>query len=85
MCLFAHEEPYVPHETMIERMIGSTSSFNNVHGVVDDNCNSYRNMIMNAMRINQGYISKYPIIDKEPNTDASKFFFYLLKDFDEPL
>jgi len=42
MCWFAHGEPYVPHETMVEMMIRSTSSFSNAHGVVDDNNNSYR-------------------------------------------
>jgi hypothetical protein len=39
---FAHEEPYVTYEIMIERMIGSTFSSSNVHGVVDDNNNPYR-------------------------------------------
>jgi hypothetical protein len=33
---FAHGEPYVPYETMVERIVGSTSSSSNVHGVVDD-------------------------------------------------
>ena len=41
---------------MIERMVGSTSSSSNVHEVVDDNSNSYRNMVMDAMRKHQGYI-----------------------------
>jgi hypothetical protein len=36
MCWYAHGEPYVPHDTMIGRIIDSTSSSSNVHGVVDD-------------------------------------------------
>jgi hypothetical protein len=35
-------------------MVGSTSSASNVHGVVNDNSNPYRNMVMDAMRMNQG-------------------------------
>ena len=38
---------------MVERMVGSTSSASNVHGVVNDNSNPYRNMVMDAMRMNQ--------------------------------
>jgi hypothetical protein len=53
-CRFAHEKPYVPHETMVEKMVGSTSSSSNVHEVVDDNSNPYRNMVIDAMRMNQG-------------------------------
>jgi hypothetical protein len=41
-------------------------------------------MNMNAMRMNQGHTGQYPIVDEEPNADATKFF-DLLKDFDEPL
>jgi len=36
----------------IKRMIESTSNANKVHGVVDKNSNSYRNIIMNAMNLN---------------------------------
>ena len=56
-CSFAYGEPYVPHETMIERMVRSTFIFSNVHRVVDNNSNSYKNMVMDAMRINQDYAS----------------------------
>ena len=35
--LFAYGEPYVPYETMLERIFGSTSTFRNIHEVVDDN------------------------------------------------
>jgi len=48
ICWFAHRKPYVPHETMVERMIRSTSSFNNAHGVVDDNNNSYRYFLITS-------------------------------------
>jgi hypothetical protein len=33
-------------------MIGSTSSSSNVHEVVDKTNNSYRNMVMDTMRMN---------------------------------
>jgi hypothetical protein len=39
MYWYAHEEPYVPHDTIVKRMFGSTFSASNVHGVVDDNSN----------------------------------------------
>ena len=55
-------------------MVGSTSSANNVHGVANDNNNPYRNMIMDAMRMNQGNVSQCPIVEEEPNTDAARFF-----------
>jgi hypothetical protein len=38
---YANGEPFVPRETMVERMIESTSSVNNVHEVVNNNGNSY--------------------------------------------
>jgi hypothetical protein len=52
---------------MVERMIKSISSASNMHGVVDDNSNLYRNMIMDAMKMNQGYACECSIIDEEPN------------------
>jgi len=61
---FANREPYVPHETMIEMIVGSTSSSSSVHGVVNNNNNPYRNMVMNVMRMNQGYTGECPIIDE---------------------
>jgi hypothetical protein len=51
MWWYIHGEPYVPHDNMVERMIGSTSSSSNVYRVVDDNSNPYRNMVMDMMRI----------------------------------
>jgi hypothetical protein len=38
---------------MVERMIGSISSSSNMHGVIDDNSKPYRNMVIEAMRMNQ--------------------------------
>ena len=84
LCWYAHGELYVPHDTMVERMVGSTSSSSNVHEVVDDNNNPYKNMVMDGMRMNQGYVGQCPIIDEEPNADATKFFDFL-KDSDKPL
>jgi hypothetical protein len=52
LCWYAHGELFVPHETMVERMVGSTSSANNVHGVETDNSNPYRTMVMDVMGIN---------------------------------
>jgi hypothetical protein len=43
---------------MIERMVGSTSSASNVHGVIDDNNNLYRTMVMDAMRMNQSNVDQ---------------------------
>jgi len=82
LCWFTHGELYVYHETMVKRMVGSTSSSNNVNKVADNNSNPYRNM--DAMKMNQGCASQYPKVDKEPNADAIGFF-DLLKDSDESL
>jgi len=65
-------------------VVGSTSSASKVHEVANDNTNPYRNMVMVAMRMNQGNVSQYPILKEEPNADVARFF-YLLKDSDEPL
>jgi hypothetical protein len=50
LCWYAYEEPFVSHETMVERMVGSTCSAINLHGVVDDNINHYRIMVIDAMK-----------------------------------
>ena len=85
MCWYPHEEPFVPHDTMVERIIvGSIYSFSNMHEVVNDNNNPYKTMVMDAMRMNQGHNGECPIIDEEPYADTT-IFFYLLKDSDEPL
>ena len=49
---YAHKEPYTPHDTILERMVESACSASNVHRVVNDNNNPYRNMVMDAMRMN---------------------------------
>jgi hypothetical protein len=69
---------------MVERIVGSTSSSSNVHGVVDNYSNYYRSMIIDAMRMNQDYTCKYSIVDEKPNTYTTRFF-KLLKDSDAPL
>ena len=46
-------------------MVESTSSSSNVHWVVDDNSNPYKSMVIDVMRMNQGYTSEYSIIDEE--------------------
>jgi len=43
---------YNPYKIMIEMIVKSTSSSSNVHEVEDDNSNSYKNMVMDAMRMN---------------------------------
>jgi len=65
-------------------MAKPTSNPSNVHGFVDDNNNSYRNMIMDAMRMSQGYAGECSIVDEEPNANTTRFL-DLLKDFNEPL
>ena len=84
LCWFAHEEPYVHYKIVVEKMVESTSSFSNVHEVVDDNSNLYRNMVWDTMRMNQSYAGECLIIYEEPNVDTTMFF-DLLKDFNEPL
>ena len=55
-----------------------------MYGVVNDNSNHYRSMIIYAMRMNQGDARECLIINEEPNVDAS-IFFDLLKAFYELL
>jgi hypothetical protein len=69
---------------MVKKMIGSTSSSSNKHEVVDNNSNHYRSMIIDAMRMNQGYVGECLIVGEEPNPNIARFY-KLLKDFDEPL
>jgi len=84
LCWYAYGELFIRNKSMGERVVGSTSSASNVHGVANDNSNPYRNMVMDAMRMNQGNVSQCPNIEEEPNADATRFF-DLLKDSDEPL
>ena len=83
LCWYAYEELFVRYESMIGKIVGSTFSASNVHEVVNDNSNPYRNMVMDAMRMNQDNVSQCPIIEKEPNANVVMFF-DLLKDSDEP-
>jgi len=83
-CWYAHGEVFVSKRRMGERVVRSTSSASNMHEVANDNTNPYKNMVMDAMRMNQGNVSQCPIVEKEPNADAARFF-YLLKDSDKPL
>ena len=52
LCWYAHEELFVPNKSMVAKVVGSTSSASNVHEVENDNTNPYRNMVMDAMRMN---------------------------------
>jgi hypothetical protein len=49
---YTYKEPYVPYDTIVEKMVGLTSSSSNVHRVIDNNSNPYRNMVMDVMRTN---------------------------------
>ena len=84
LCWYAQREEVVPHKTMIKRMVESICSSKNVNRVVDANNNSYKNIVMDVMRMNKDGISECRIIIEEPNGDATSFF-YLLEDYDEPL
>jgi hypothetical protein len=44
-CWYAHGEVFVSKRRMKERVVGSTSSANNVHEETNDNTNPYRNMV----------------------------------------
>ena len=74
LCWYANREPFVPHETMSQRMVETTSSASNVHGVVNNNGNSYRTMIMDTMRMNHGHVNQCSIIYEELNAYATMFF-----------
>jgi len=83
-CWYAHEEVFGSKRRMEETGVESISSASKVHEAANDNTNSYRNMVMDAMRMNKGNVSHCPIVEEEPNADAARFF-DLLKDSDEPL
>jgi hypothetical protein len=73
LCWYAHREVFVRNKRIGERVVGSTSSASNVYGVVNDNSNPYRNMVMDAMRMNQGNVSQCPIVKEKSNADAARF------------
>jgi len=83
-CWYAHREVFGSKRRMEETVVRSTSSASNVHKAANDNTNPYRNMVMDAITMNQDNVSQCPIIEEEPNADAARFF-DLLKDSDEPL
>lgn len=58
---------------MIDMMVWLIFSSNNMHGVVDFNSNSYRNMVI-RMRVNRGGACECSIVDEEPNADVAEFF-----------
>ena len=74
LCCFAHEELYVAYEIIVERMVGSTSSSNNMHKVLDDNSKGYRSIIINAIGMNQSVGDGCSIVDEESNANAIGFF-----------
>ena len=59
-------------------MVWSTFSYSNVYRIVDDNSNLYRNMVMNAIKMNQIHVGQCPIVYEKSNTGATRFFFYEL-------
>jgi hypothetical protein len=63
-CWYAHEEVFVSKRRMRETVVGSTFSASNMHEAANDNTNSYRNMVMDAMRMNQGNVSQCPIVEE---------------------
>ena len=84
LCWFTHKEPYFPYETMVEWMVGSTSSSNNIDKVVDDNSNSYMSIVMDVMRMNHNYSYDCSIVNEKPNVDTLRCF-DLLKNFNKLL
>jgi len=67
-------------------MVGSTSSFNYMYEFVDDNNNSYRSIVIDAMWMNITYSSESSHnihLDEELNVDAIRFLEFL-KYYDEP-
>jgi hypothetical protein len=55
-----------------------------MYGVVDDCSNPCKNIVIDTMRMNQGYAHQCPIVNKEPNASTTRFF-DILKDSNEPL
>ena len=81
---YAHGELFLPNKRMVKRLVRSTSSASNMHEVENDNSNLYRNIVMDAMRMSEGNVSECPIVEEEPNADATRFF-DMFKDSDESL
>jgi len=51
-CWYAHREVFVSKRRMEGRVFGLTSSASKVHEAENNNTNPYRNMVMDAMRMN---------------------------------
>jgi hypothetical protein len=83
-CVDLHTKNHFFNETMVERMVRSNSSSSNMHGVINDNSNRFRSMVMDAMRMNECDAGEFAIVDEESNVDATRFF-ELLKDSNKPL
>jgi len=64
-CWYAHGEVYVSERRMKETVVGSTFTASNMHEAANDNTNPYRNMVMDAMRMNQGNVSQCPSVRDE--------------------
>jgi len=73
LCWYAHGVLFVPDESMKEQVVGSTFSASNMHEVRIENNNPYRNMVIDAMRISEGNVRECPIVEEEPNADATRF------------
>jgi len=56
LCWYAHEELFVPDESIEKQVVGSTSSASNMHEVGNENSNPYRNMVIDAMRMSEGNV-----------------------------
>ena len=67
---------------MLEKIVDSTSSSNNIHKVVNANSNCYESMVIDAMRMNHYYSCK--VHNEESNINATKIF-KILKDFNKLL
>jgi hypothetical protein len=78
-CWYAHRKVFVHNKSMRERVVGSTFSASNLQGVANDNNNHYRNIVIDAMKMNQCNVRQCPIVEEKPNADAVRFF-DLLKD-----
>jgi hypothetical protein len=61
---------------MVEKIVESTFSSSNMHGVVDDNSNRHRSIVMDSMGMNQSDAGECSIIDEESNTNSTNFLIF---------
>jgi len=76
LCWFVYKESYVLYESMLEMIVGSTSSSSNIHEFANDNSNSYKRMVMDVMIMNQDYSvegSCIILLDEESNVYITRF------------